>query len=72
MNDLNAHDRLVRLESAIAHLQHDLEQMNQALLSMHGELKEHTERMDRIERRLQILSQPAEHRDPIDERPPHY
>ena len=65
-------DRLIRLETAVAHLQHDLEQMHQALISMNAELKGHRDQMARIDRRLQQLAEPPEIRDPGDERPPHY
>jgi SlyX protein len=65
-------DRLICLETAVAHLQHDLEQMHQALLGLHSELKGSREQLARLERKLQQLAEPPEHRDPGDERPPHY
>ena len=65
-------DRLIRLETAVAHLQHDLEQMHQALVSLNDELKGHREQMSRIDRRLQQLAEPPEIRDPETEQPPHY
>lgn len=65
-------DRIIQLETAVAHLQHDLEQMNQALVSLHVELKGSREQMTRFERKLQQLGEPPEIRDPGDERPPHY
>ena len=65
-------DRLIRLETAVAHLQHDLEQLNQALVNLHVELKGSREQMARFERRLLQLAEPGETRDADDERPPHY
>ena len=71
-NAPGANDRLISLETAVAHLQHDLEQMHQALVSLHTELKGSRDQMARFERRLQHLAEPPELRDPGDERPPHY
>ena len=65
-------DRILRLETAVAHLQHDLEQMHQALVGLHAELKGSRDQLTRFERRLQQLAEPPELRDPGDERPPHY
>jgi SlyX protein len=65
-------DRLVRLEMAVAHLQYDLEQMHQALVSLNAELTGSREQLARLDRRLQQLAEPPEMRDPGDERPPHY
>ena len=65
-------DRLILLETAVAHLQHELEQMSQALVSLHVELKGSRDQMARFERKLLQLSEPPEMRDPVEERPPHY
>jgi SlyX protein len=65
-------DRLIQLEMAVAHLQHDLEQMHQSLVSMHDELRVYREQVSRFERRLTLLAEPPEVRSPLDERPPHY
>lgn len=67
-----AEDRLIRLEMAIAHLQHDFEQMHQALVSLNAELKGNKEQLAGLDRRLQLLAEPPEIRDPNYERPPHY
>ncbi len=65
-------DRLIRLETALAHTQHDLEQMHQALLSLHGELRGHRQEITRLERRVVSLGETPELRDPGEEQPPHY
>ena len=65
-------DRLIRLEMAVAHLQHDLDQMHQALVSLNAELAGNRDQLARLDRRLQQLSEPPEIRDPGAERPPHY
>lgn len=65
-------DRLIRLETALAHTQHDLEQMHQALLSLHAELASYRGEISRLERRVASLGEPPEIRDPGEEQPPHY
>lgn len=72
MSDSQTEDRLIRLEMAIAHLQHDLEQMHQALVSLNAELRGSREHVSRLEHKLQKLAESPEFRDPGEERPPHY
>lgn len=72
MTDSTTDTRLIQLETSVAHLQHDLEQMHQALVSLHAELKGSRDQLARFERKLHQLGEPAESRDPTDERPPHY
>ena len=72
MTDSHANDRLVKLETAVAHLQHDLEQMHQALVSLHSELRGSRDQLATFERRLLLLSEVPEIRSPQEERPPHY
>lgn len=64
--------RIVQLESVVAHLQHDLEQMHEAILSLHAELRGSHDKLARLERRMLLLAEPPEQRDPGLERPPHY
>lgn len=65
-------DRLIRLETALAHTQHDLEQMHEALLSLHAELRGNRQEIARLERRVVSLGDTPEIRDPSEEQPPHY
>ena len=65
-------DRLIRLETALAHTQHDLEQMHEALLSLHAELRGNRQEIARLERRVVSLGDTPEVRDPSEEQPPHY
>ena len=65
-------DRLIRLETALAHTQHDLEQMHQALLSLHAELASYRREITRLERRVVSMGETPEVRDPGEEQPPHY
>lgn len=72
MTDSRTDERLISLETAVAHLQHDLEQMHQALVSLHVELKGSRDQMATFERRLLLLGESPEVRNPLEERPPHY
>ncbi len=65
-------ERLIRLETALAHTQHDLEQMHEALLSLHTELRGNRQEIVRLERRVVSLGETPEIRDPGEEQPPHY
>ena len=69
---ISTEERLIRLETALAHTQHDLEQMHEALLSLHAELRGNRHEIARLERRLVSLGEGPEIRDPGDEQPPHY
>ncbi len=72
MTDSHVNDRLINLETAVAHLQHDLEQMHQALVSLHTELRGSRDQLATFERKLLQLSEAPEIRSPQEERPPHY
>ena len=64
--------RIIRLEMAVAHLEHELEQMHSVLLAVQAELKTTRDQMLKLERRLVLATEIDEQREPIDERPPHY
>lgn len=70
MTDNNDHQ--IRMESLLAHLQQDIEQINKSLTYQMQRLQEMDQRFTRVERELELLSQPAENRDPQQEKPPHY
>ena len=65
-------DRLVAVEMALAHLQRDVEQLNSVLLEQRRELDALRRVIERVELRVEESAEPAEKRNPIDERPPHY
>ncbi|MEZ6125963.1 MAG: SlyX family protein [Planctomycetaceae bacterium] len=69
---LSPEERLVRLESVLAHLQHDIDSLNQALTEHFRSLQAFETRFARIEHDLQSLTEDPETRDPGAERPPHY
>ncbi len=62
----------IRMETLLAHLQQDIEQINGSLTHHLQRLQEMDQRFVRIERELELLQQPAENRDPQQEKPPHY
>jgi SlyX protein len=68
----DAGERLLRLETAVAHLQHDFEQLHGVALELQAELRQWTLRLGRIEHQLDRLAEPPETRSPADERPPHW
>lgn len=72
MADSRVEDRLINLETAVAHLQHDLQQMHEALVSLHAELRGSRDQLATFERKLQLLAESPEVRSPQEERPPHY
>ena len=65
-------ERIIRLEMTVAHLEHELEQMHSVLLAVQDELKTTRDQMSKLERRLVLVTEVDEHREPADERPPHY
>lgn len=64
--------RLQRIESAIAHLQHDYDQLHQVALSLQQELRLVIAALERLQGRLDTLEESPEVRSPREERPPHY
>ena len=67
--------RLERIESALAHLQHDVDSLNSALLGYFGRLQELDSRFVRLEHELHSSNDPTDRTDRTDaesERPPHY
>lgn len=64
--------RLERIESALAHLQHDLDAINQSLTLQYQRLQGFEHRFSKIESELESLQEDPEVRDPDAERPPHY
>jgi uncharacterized coiled-coil protein SlyX len=70
--DATAEQRLQAIEAAIAFLQHDVDSLNQSILTTLRRLQEFDERFTRIEHELITSQQQPERRDPTAERPPHY
>ncbi len=68
----NHADRLIAVESALAHMQYDFEQLHGVALELQRELRLLTVRLQRLEQRLDVLGEDPEMRSPENERPPHY
>jgi uncharacterized coiled-coil protein SlyX len=69
----SADERLIRLETALMQLEHDVEQLNQSLVAQHRALEALRVVVERLEWRLDRESpSPPETRDPEAEKPPHY
>ncbi|MCH8830086.1 MAG: SlyX family protein [Planctomycetes bacterium] len=64
--------RIVAMESLIAHLQHDLDQLNSVLLRQQTEIDALRQSQNRLEMRIDDNLTGAEDNDPSNERPPHY
>lgn len=65
-------DQIIRLEMAVAHLEHELEQMHSVLLSVQAELKGTRDQMAKLERRITISTEMGHEQDIPNEKPPHY
>ena len=65
-------ERLLRIETVVAHLQHDVDLFNASLSNHFRRIQEMDARFSRIEQEIQLAAQEPEKRDPAAERPPHY
>jgi SlyX protein len=65
-------EQIVELESAIAHLQHDYDQLNEMVVRQQAEIGELKRSIGRLEGELEQLAERPEKRDLLAERPPHY
>lgn len=62
--------RLIQVETVLMQVQHELEQLSKAVLAQQGELTHLRGALDRLTATLD--EGPAEARNPVEERPPHY
>ena len=68
-----AADRLIRIESALMHLTHDVEAMHQAIVAQQREVDAMRRTLERLETAWERDEGVApERRDPQAEKPPHY
>lgn len=65
-------DRLTAIESLLTHLQHDLDQLHEAILGGRRDLDNLRSDLDRLRGHIEQLDTPPEARDPNLEKPPHY
>jgi uncharacterized coiled-coil protein SlyX len=65
-------DRLTAIESLLMHLQHDVEQLHEALVGYRKDLDGLREEMGKLRGQVERIEMGPEARDPKAERPPHY
>ncbi len=65
-------ERMLVLETAVAHLQHDVEQMHGVILAQNNEIQALRGLVEHFEGQLEEATKEPERRDPQEERPPHY
>ncbi|MEX2287386.1 MAG: SlyX family protein [Planctomycetaceae bacterium] len=68
----SVNQRVIELETVIAHLQHAFDQLNQVVLRQQAELDDLRQLLGRFEARLTEVAEGPEKRDAAQERPPHY
>lgn len=70
--NLPIESRLERIESALAHLQYDIDALNAAMSGYFSRLQEFDSRFVRLEHELHTFNEQADRTDAEIERPPHY
>ena len=69
----SAEQRLVDLESTLAHHQREFEQLNQVVIEQTGLLEKLQRRVERVEATLEgLMERLPDAQDASDEKPPHY
>ncbi|WP_417392182.1 SlyX family protein [Gimesia sp.] len=64
--------RLTQVESILMHLQHDVEQLNEAVLQQNTSVDSLSKTLKRLDSRLGALEVDDEGPDPVQDKPPHY
>lgn len=72
MSSVPVDARLTEIESTVAHLQHDFDQLHQATLALQTDVRMLQLAIQKLSARLEHLAQEPETRSPEQERPPHY
>lgn len=72
MSDSAADDRLMSVESLLAHVQHDFDHLSQVVWRQQTELEALRKELAKLVERLPVGGDAAEIRDPLAEKPPHY
>ncbi len=71
-DDASSNPRLTAIETLLMHVQHEVEQMNSAILSQQRELDALRKDIDAVRGHVERLEVGPESRDPKLEKPPHY
>ncbi len=72
MSPVPVEDRLTAIESTVAHLQHDFDQLHQVTLALQTDVRLLQLSLQKLSARLEQWAQEPETRSPEQERPPHY
>jgi uncharacterized coiled-coil protein SlyX len=72
MNRADNETRTTNLEMSVAHLQHDLDILEKAVLDNTKKLDKVLAAIERLTQKVNSGSEPTETRDIVDEKPPHY
>tara|TARA_R110002095_G_scaffold2155_1_gene9115 strand:+ start:4371 stop:4604 length:234 start_codon:yes stop_codon:yes gene_type:complete len=64
--------RLNQVEEVLMHLQHEVEQLNQAIIQQNTTVDTLSKSMKSLDSRLGVLEVEDEGHDPVQEKPPHY
>ncbi|WP_417379863.1 SlyX family protein [Gimesia sp.] len=64
--------RLTQVESVLMHLQHDVEQLNEALLQQNLIVDTLGKSLKRLDSRMGALEVEDDGPDPVQDKPPHY
>ena len=70
--NVDSQTRVAHLESLLAHLQHDLEQLGQVVWRQQTEIDDLKKKFGRLHEQLNDSRDEPEPRDPLAEKPPHY
>jgi len=65
-------DRVQKLESELAYIQHDFEAQDETILLHTKQIKKLENSISKLLSKIELLKDGAEERDPLDEKPPHY
>ncbi|WP_417386738.1 SlyX family protein [Gimesia sp.] len=64
--------RLTQVESVLMHLQHDVEQLDEAVLQQNQIVDTLSKSLKLLDSRLGVLEEDGEGPDPVQDKPPHY
>jgi uncharacterized coiled-coil protein SlyX len=68
----STNERMVSQETAVAHLQHTVDQMHEVILALQDDIAALRRDLQRAHVRIDEMSEADEGGDVLDERPPHY
>ena len=66
------HEKIVQLESLVAHLQHEFDQLNAEVIEQNRVIETLQSAHLKLEHQIESLADDGESRNPEQEKPPHY